>query len=58
MGVGKYLADGVFLELEQGVGVESSRVRVEIDLLPTLKLESTVGANALGGLGLFWKWNH
>ena len=58
VGVGKYLADGVFLELEQGVGVESSRVRVEIDLLPTLKLESTVGANALGGLGLFWKWNH
>lgn len=58
VGVGKYLADGVFLELEQGVGVESSRVRVEIDLLPTLKLESSVGADALGGLGLFWKWDH
>lgn len=55
VGVGKYLADGVFLEIEQGAGAESSRARVEIDLLPTLKLQTSVGGNSQGGIGLFWK---
>ncbi|MFP6580966.1 MAG: translocation/assembly module TamB domain-containing protein [Candidatus Hydrogenedentota bacterium] len=55
VGVGKYLADGVFLEIEQGAGAESSRARVEIELLPTLKLQTSVGGNSQGGIGLFWK---
>ncbi len=56
--VGKYIRDDVFVELEHGTEAETGRARVEIELLPTVTLETIVGTDAEGGLGLNWRWDY
>ncbi|MBI1300788.1 MAG: hypothetical protein GC137_03925 [Alphaproteobacteria bacterium] len=58
VGAGKYLADGVYLELEAGSEKDSGSATVEIELSPNVTLESEVGQNAQGGAGLFYKWDY
>jgi len=53
--VGKYLKEGVYVELEKGSGTETDQVLVEIDITPNISVESEVGADAQGGIGLNWK---
>ena len=55
VGVGKYLSDSVYVEVEQGTGKDSSAVSLEVELTPNLTIESEVGANSRSGVGLFWK---
>lgn len=61
LGVGRYVADGVYVGARQGVADEQTAGTVEIDILPGLALESEVseGADgATGALGLRWKWDY
>jgi len=55
VGFGKYLSDNVYVEVEQGIGPESSRATVEIELTPELSVEAAAGANRHNSVGLFWK---
>jgi translocation and assembly module TamB len=55
---GKYLREGVYLEVEKGVGPESGKSSVEVDVTPNMTLETEVGENAQGGVGLNWKLNY
>ncbi len=56
--VGKYVRDGVYVELERGADVDTGLARVEIELFPTITLETMVGADAEGGLGINWGWDY
>ena len=56
--VGKYVSEDIFVELEQGTGVGTSRANVEFEVTPHVSVESSVGANAEGGLGIFWKYDY
>ncbi len=56
--VGKYLADSIFVELEQGTAQGSSRARVEFEVTPHISLETSLGANAQGGVGILWKYDY
>ena len=56
--IGKYLAEGVFVEMEKGVDTESSKVSVEVELTPNISVESESGSNSEGGVGLNWKWDY
>jgi translocation and assembly module TamB len=56
--IGKYLAEGVFVEMEKGVDTESSKVSVEVELTPNITIESESGSNSEGGVGLNWKWDY
>ncbi|MGA1840263.1 MAG: translocation/assembly module TamB domain-containing protein [bacterium] len=57
--IGKYLADGVFVEMEKGMGTDnSSKVLVEIELTPNTTIESETGSDSQGGIGLNWKWDY
>ncbi len=61
LGVGRYVADGVYVGARQGMADESTAGTVEIEVLPGLALESEVseGADgATGALGLRWKWDY
>lgn len=58
VGVGKYLTDDVYLELEQGQAEGSGAVRVEIELTPNITVESEAGQDAHSGGGIFWKWDY
>ncbi len=55
---GKYLREGVYLEVEKGVGPESGKSSVEVEMTPNITLETEVGENARGGVGLNWKLNY
>lgn len=45
--VGKYVADNVFVSVNQGLSAEDTNVGVEIELTPHISVETSVG-NALG----------
>ncbi|GIL41815.1 translocation/assembly module TamB domain-containing protein [Roseiterribacter gracilis] len=54
---GRYVADGVYLGVEQGTGSSAStRAKVEIEITPSINATSTVGAGQSGtGVGIEWK---
>lgn len=55
---GRYLGEGVYVGVEQGLDEQSSRVDVEIELTPNIKVESDVGADAEGRIGVNPEWNY
>ena len=54
---GKYLADDVLLEVEQGTQPGSSRVGVEIEITPNISVETSTSGTG-GEVGANWKWNY
>lgn len=61
LGVGRYVAEGVYVGARQGVAEESTAGTVEIEVLPGLAIESEVSEGAegaTGALGLRWKWDY
>lgn len=55
LGVGKYVNDKVYVEVEQGAAQTSSRARVEVELTPSVSVESSAGATGQNRVGLNWK---
>lgn len=53
--VGKYLTDNVYLELSKGKGEDSGAATIQIEVTPSINIESRVGQDAQGGGGVFWK---
>jgi translocation and assembly module TamB len=58
LSAGKYITDDIYLSLDQGLTPGSSKVTVEVELTPNLTVESDVGANATGNVGLNWEWDY
>jgi len=56
--VGKYMRDNVYLEVEQGLGADTGKVSVEIELTPHIAVETDMGAAGQGGVGVNWKWDY
>jgi len=56
--VGKYMRDNVYVEVEQGLGPDTGKVSVEIELTPHTAIETDMGANGESGIGLNWKWDY
>ena len=56
--VGKYISDRVYVELERNVAEESGRAEVEVELTPSLRLETQTGGNADSGVGIIWTWDY
>lgn len=54
VGVGKYLTEKVYLEVEKGAGATSGAATIEIELTPSIKVDSKIGQDAQGGAGIFW----
>jgi translocation and assembly module TamB len=55
LGFGKYLGERTYVEVQQGIGPENSKVSVELELTPEISVEGEVGADAQSAVGLFWK---
>ena len=58
LSIGKYLRDDVYMEMEQGMGADSGKVTVEIEVAPNVTVQSEVGMDASTGLGINWKWDY
>jgi translocation and assembly module TamB len=58
LSVGKYIADGVFLRLEQGLSAADSRAVVEVEITDHITVETDVGADAASRAGINWKLDY
>ena len=52
--VGKYVSDRIYVELERGVTEQSGRAAVEVELTPSLRLETQTGGTVDSGIGIIW----
>lgn len=55
---GKYIQEGIYVGLEQGALASDSAVKVEIELTPQISVETSIGQNATGDVGVNWKWDY
>jgi translocation and assembly module TamB len=55
---GKYLSEGIYVEGETGTANQSSRARVEVEILPNVSLQADTGADATSGVGVKWKFDY
>jgi translocation and assembly module TamB len=55
LGIGKYLTEDVYVDVEKGVGNESGKVSVTIEITPSITLETEAGLDSRKGAGINWK---
>ena len=55
LGVGRYLGEDIYVEVEKGLGAEAGKARVEVQLSPQVSVEGEVGTDNQQGIGVFWK---
>lgn len=55
---GKYVTDEVFVGVSQGTDPTSTKVTVEVEVTPNISVESDVGQDASGRVGVFWKFDY
>ncbi len=58
IGAGKYITDKVYVEIEQGNTTNSGAANVEIEVTPSISIESKAGQNGSAGAGVFWEWEY
>lgn len=58
VGVGKYLTDKVYMELEQGAGEASGAASLQIEVTPNIDVETEIGQDAQAGAGVTWSWDY
>jgi len=55
---GKYIQKGVYVGVEQGALSSDSSVKVEIEVTPQISVDTKIGQNASGDVGVNWKWDY
>lgn len=56
---GRYVSEGVYLGVRQDVtGTNESEVQVEIEVTPNITVESGVGTNSSGRVGVNFEWEY
>lgn len=55
---GKYVTDNVYLKGGKGLDPRDDTVGVEIEISPRLGLESQMGRESQGGIGLNWRYDY
>lgn len=58
VGVGKYLTDRVYFELEKGKAENSGAAVIQLEVTPSINVESRVGQDAQTGGGVLWKHDY
>jgi translocation and assembly module TamB len=56
--VGKYVVEGVYVEVEKGLRTNQDKVTVEVDITPNISAETELDAKGGRGVGLNWKWDY
>ncbi|HEX7776688.1 MAG TPA: translocation/assembly module TamB domain-containing protein, partial [Parvibaculum sp.] len=58
LAAGKYIEKGVYVGVEQGALASDSSVKVEITVTPQISVDTRLGQNASGDVGINWKWDY
>jgi len=55
---GRYIAEGVYLGVEQSLDSEASHATIEIEVTPNITLESDIGADSKSRVGINMEWDY
>ena len=55
---GRYVAEGVYIGVKQGLGEDSSGAVLEYEVTPNITVESDIGADANSRLGVSMEWDY
>ena len=55
VGIGKYLTEGVYVDLEKGIGGDPDKASVEIEVTPHLSVESEIRSDKSTGIGVNYR---
>ncbi len=55
---GKYIGDKIYVQGQKGLNPKDDSMSVEVEILPQLELESEIGADSQGGIGLNWRLDY
>jgi translocation and assembly module TamB len=58
VGVGRYLAEGVYLNAEQSISGEGGTASLEVEVTPNITIESEVGTDSEAGIGVNWRFDY
>ncbi len=58
LGIGKYLTEDIYVDVEKGVGNKTGKVTVQVEITPNLSLETQTGLEGNSGIGLNWKYDY
>lgn len=60
VGVGKYLTDDTYLELQQGATTQQTQAVVEVELTPSISLETTTSTadTSVGDIKIIWRHDY
>jgi len=55
LGVGKYIGDNIYLEVEQGLEAGSGKAKIEVDVTDSISVESGTSISGDQNIGINWK---
>jgi len=55
LGVGKYIGDNIYLEVEQGLETGSGKAKIEVDVTDNISVESGTSVSGDQNIGINWK---
>ena len=58
VGVGKYLTDKVYLEIEQGDQAFGTKTKVEVEVTPKIAIEAITGEKGDSSFGINWRFDY
>ena len=58
VGVGKYLHDDVYLEIEKGSQTGTGKATIEVGVTPSISVESSAGETGQSSVGVNWKHDY
>ena len=56
--VGKYIGDKVYLSIQQGKTLDSSKVGVKVDITPSVAVESTIDQKGSPDIGITYRYDY
>ena len=58
IGIGKYIGNKVYFEVEKGIQAGSEKAHVEIEISPHIFIESDTSTTSESNLGINWKYEY
>ncbi len=58
VGIGKYIGDKIYLEVESGAPTGNGKARIEVQVAPNITVESSTGATGDSSAGVNWKHDY
>ena len=55
LSIGKQISDGIYISVDQGINTEGSAVKVEVDVTPSIQVETRLGNDDANSVGVNWK---